>query len=229
MSETVKSLLKTGEQAYHREEISDCRGSSAATCKAVKGITPKKRESNNSSFENETAMAEKFNEFFVTVGKRTFQTTQNDLKDASQSYDNPQHYVTHEHFFRPPPVDMNTVILTIKRLQKTTSAGSDDITLQCLQDSLPSTIPYITTIINTSIVTGKFLAIWKQATVIPIFKNGDKTDIKNYRPISLPPILSKILEKKNNVAINCLPASRLRTTSLTLTAASDRNYQQRPP
>ncbi len=123
-------------------------------------------------------MAEKSNAFFVNVRERTLQTTQNNLNDTSQSQNNPQHNVNLEHLFRPSPVDINTVILTIKHLKKTNSAGSDVITLRFL---LPVTIPYITTIINTPVVTGKFPNICKQATVIPIFKNGDKNDPNNYK------------------------------------------------
>ena len=35
----------------------------------------------------------------------------------------------------------------------------------------------------------------KHADVIPIFKTGSSTDINNYRPISILPLLSKIFEK----------------------------------
>ena len=48
---------------------------------------------------------------------------------------------------------------------------------------------------NTSIVTGTFPTSWKHALVVPLHKNGDTNDISNYRPISLLPILSKVLEK----------------------------------
>ena len=41
----------------------------------------------------------------------------------------------------------------------------------------------------------------KLTKVIPIFKNGDKTDITNYRPISVLSFFSKFFEKTIN---NCL-------------------------
>jgi hypothetical protein len=35
----------------------------------------------------------------------------------------------------------------------------------------------------------------KQAMVMPIYKEGDKNECGNYRPISVIPAISKILEK----------------------------------
>ena len=37
--------------------------------------------------------------------------------------------------------------------------------------------------------------IGKKANVVPVFKKGDKQLIKNYRPISLLPIIGKIFER----------------------------------
>ena len=50
-------------------------------------------------------------------------------------------------------------------------------------------------IVNTSIVTGIYPHLWKHSHVIPFYKNGDVDDVSNYRPISLLPIISKVLEK----------------------------------
>jgi retron-type reverse transcriptase len=46
-----------------------------------------------------------------------------------------------------------------------------------------------------SITTGKFPEKLKQSKVTPFFKNKHKSDKNNYRPISVPPLLSKIFEK----------------------------------
>jgi hypothetical protein len=44
-------------------------------------------------------------------------------------------------------------------------------------------------------IQGIFPDRLKFATVRPLFKKGDKRDISNYRPISLLPVFSKILER----------------------------------
>ena len=46
-----------------------------------------------------------------------------------------------------------------------------------------------------SIMTGCFPALWKVSNIVPIPKKGDSASRSNYRPISLLPILSKVLEK----------------------------------
>ena len=36
--------------------------------------------------------------------------------------------------------------------------------------------------------------MWKIANICPVYKKGTKKDVKNYRPISLLPVISKVFE-----------------------------------
>lgn len=56
------------------------------------------------------------------------------------------------------------------------------------------TIP-ITSVCNSSLTTGVFPKIYKKSRVQPIYKSGDTYCVSNYRPISILPTISKILER----------------------------------
>ena len=87
------------------------------------------------------------------------------------------------------------LILTVKGLKESNACGSDGIPLRYIKDSLYIIAFYLTIIINTSIVTKTYPSSWKYPYVVPAFKNGDPDEVSNYRPISLLPVISKILEK----------------------------------
>ena len=50
-------------------------------------------------------------------------------------------------------------------------------------------------IFQSCLESGKFLNEWKKTNVVPVHKKGDKQILKNYQPISLLPITSKIFER----------------------------------
>ena len=56
-------------------------------------------------------------------------------------------------------------------------------------------IPQLVHLFNLSFRAGVFPDSWKEATIIPLYKGGDKTDVGKYRPVSLLPISRKLLEK----------------------------------
>ena len=55
------------------------------------------------------------------------------------------------------------------------------------------TIPYSNFI--ASFAAGELPQAFKQADITPVYKSGDRETASNYRPISLLPIVSKLLEK----------------------------------
>lgn len=62
-------------------------------------------------------------------------------------------------------------------------------------------------IVNLSFLEGRFFPDQLKMSIIkPLFKKGDKTDASNYRPITLVPIISKILFKVMLSRLNHFPA-----------------------
>jgi len=93
------------------------------------------------------------------------------------------------------PTDPNEVMKLISSLKPKTSSGYDGISSKFLKLTKQVLSVPICNIINLSLSTGIVPSGLKLAKVIPVFKSKDKTDMNSYRPISLLPALSKILEK----------------------------------
>ena len=80
-------------------------------------------------------------------------------------------------------------------IDTTKSNGPDGISGKMLKSTASSITPALTKLFNLSIKLGKLPAEWKLARVNPIPKQGSKSDPSNYRPISLLPVISKLMEK----------------------------------
>ena len=83
----------------------------------------------------------------------------------------------------------------IKSLNINKAKGSDGISAKFVKISDDIIDCHIANIINKNISNKKFSENAKTATVRPIFKKGDRTEIKTYRPVSLSNIFTKILER----------------------------------
>ena len=93
------------------------------------------------------------------------------------------------------PVTPEAVSKVIAGLKNSKSTGNDYIDTRIIKLAGQSILPAITHIINLSISHSKFPDIWKIAKVVPLLKKGDPLEPKNYRPVALLPVLSKILER----------------------------------
>ena len=92
------------------------------------------------------------------------------------------------------PVDRHEVKNVILLL-KNSSSGSDSISAKIVKCSIDIYLDTLTHIINLSLSQGVFPSQLKTAKVIPLYKSNDKQLIKNYRPVSLLSVFSKIFER----------------------------------
>jgi len=94
-----------------------------------------------------------------------------------------------------PPVNKDYVLKSLANLVSHKATGLDGITSKILKISAPVISSHLTTIFNQSIESGIFPSQWKTARITPVFKSGDHSNADNYRPISILPIISKLLER----------------------------------
>ena len=89
------------------------------------------------------------------------------------------------------PIEISNILKTFKGKL---SAGPDQIPTKVLKSSSNNILLSLSHIFNLSLEQGKFIECFKLATVCPVYKKGDKNNIKNYRPVSLLSNVSKLLE-----------------------------------
>ena len=150
------------------------------------------KDSNGKSTKDPKAVAEKFNDYFSTIADK--------LKSKIPPHDD----TTIDHkttlmggvagslFLSPTcPYELEKTIGSLKL--KCTS----DINITTIKaaGNLLGFNEILTQVINSSFEEGIFPEQLKMAKVIPIYKGGSKTEVSNYRPISLLSAFSKIFEK----------------------------------
>jgi hypothetical protein len=136
------------------------------------------------------------NNFFANIGKHLADKTLNDLS-VTQDFlaSNTKLKKFNNKSFFMTPTDENEVESLILDLKPDSAPGIDKCSPVLIKTIRKSIVIPLTHIFNISLSSGVFPEIWKVAIVSPIFKNGEKNNPNNYRPISLLIIFSKLLEK----------------------------------
>ena len=83
----------------------------------------------------------------------------------------------------------------LKKLNKPKGAGLDGISSRLILDCADLIAPQISILFNSSLANGIFPDDWKSARVTPLFKHGERSDIDNYRQVSVISIIGKVFER----------------------------------
>ena len=136
-----------------------------------------------------------FNNFFVNVGPNLAK----DIPDPVASEENNAHIIKRNSCSMfLSAVDEREVIEVVNKCNNKMSTDCNDIDMKLVKSVIGGISKPLTYICNLSFQTGTFPSNMKIAKVIPLFKSGDKHNFTNYRPVSLLPQFSKILEKLFN-------------------------------
>ena len=97
-------------------------------------------------------------------------------------------------------ISVNSVVLEevsncINSIKPRTAIGPDRIPSYVIKGCKSILAPLLLNIMNKSLQECVFPEEWKQAFIVPIYKNGDKFNYLNYRPITILNCCSKVFEK----------------------------------
>ena len=196
----VKNRLKYEETKWQRTSFEQCGSNSAKIWKNVKSILNWKRSgSPNQLFyqgllrTKSQDIADSQNQFFI--GK-----VQDILADMPVASSNPLEKLQNlmsarTCMFSLTAVHPDQVNKIISTLTNSSAFGLDNIDTSIIKLIRAEILPAVTHVINLSILHRKFPTVWKKSKVVPLYKKGDTLNPKNYRPVAIVPILSKILER----------------------------------
>ena len=83
----------------------------------------------------------------------------------------------------------------VKCLPLNKASGPDRISHKLLKETVNSISLPLSLLFNLSLQKGIFPSEWKLAHVMPLYKKGDKSDVSNYRPISVISCVGKLFER----------------------------------
>ena len=125
------------------------------------------------------------------------------LPGATLSTPDAQSLKTNEHNFDTFRTTPREVYDVLSQLKGGKAPGNDGTPPRLLQMCAAGISASLSIIFNRSFNSASFPTMWEEAFVIPVFKKGDRSIAGNYRPITLLPILSKVMERIVQNEISC--------------------------
>ena len=198
----LKDLSK---KLYFKDSVKRASGNSKQLWRTVNNIittkSPKHKsidcvEDNEGKFISDPIeISNTLNNNFISIADNLLSQNNGNSNIEHSSYNNSQYSsCKHINSFFLSPIKVEDIKNYIDSMNKNKSSRSDIPNIQFIKLSVDIIAPVISNIFNHCILKGVFPESLKIAEVIPIFKSGSKSDINNYRPISLLSPFSKIFE-----------------------------------
>lgn len=189
----TNNLIKTLKKEYYMNKINENKNNTKKIWGVVKeslNETHNKSKMhithNNLNITDEREVSEAFNGYFINVGKTMSEQITCDEVLEKRNLNCKTLFLK--------PITEEEIIKNIEKLKNNSSPGIDNIsnkTLKIIKNYIAKPLSYI---FNLCFENGIFPNDLKTSVVTPIFKNGNRTEVSNYRPISIINNIAKILE-----------------------------------
>ena len=194
----VLNRIKIHEKRSHYKEVfKRIRHNSKLLWNVINGIVKKNHDKTTVTellvgdkvVREQLEVCEAFNKHFTSAGKNVQNSIRVNNRDPCKNV------VSNQNSLKLSRVTESQLCSIVMKMQPKRSSGLDNIS-NCLLRDLIHVIKYPLCIsINKSLMSGTFPDLMKIAKVLPLHKSGDQYLTENYRPISLLPVISKVLER----------------------------------
>ena len=150
------------------------------------------RDANGTEHVTSQDKANCFGRFFSAKCSLVDDLNADDLPDFSRRGNSALHRVR----FRPATIKRH-----LRQLDPSKATGPDGIPARVLKHCAKALCLPLSRLFALCFQRGVQPSLWKTANVVPIHKRQSRTAMKNYRPVSLLCIVSKVMEKVVNTAI----------------------------
>ena len=194
------SILRNEEKRYYSTVVKNSHSDIKQTWKVMKKLInknksttafPGKFKCNNQIVTSKKEICNEFNRFFTNVGPelaKGIKTPENcDIYETMGDSNSQSVFLENVTEFE--------LLKLAKNCRNKHSTDCDDLSMYVVRATFASVLKPFKYICNLSLKSGIFPDGMKVAKVIPLFKSGDDELYNNYRPVSLLPQFSKILEK----------------------------------
>lgn len=194
----LNTLIKKQKYNYYKSQIENNMNDVKKIYRIISDATNEKNkykntninfvDEKNSEFLNNTDMANFCNNYFIDIG-----TEMEKKIDVPQNPFIFDYHSTDSMYLKP--VTENEIINQISSLKNHSAPGLDGVSAKLIKLTHIEIAQPMAHIINLIFKTGLVPSYFKQSVVTPIFKDGPKNKVQNYRPISLINNFAKLLEK----------------------------------
>ena len=195
----LTAILRYSEKQHYSDMLELNKMNMKETWKILNTLINKKKKSSQypTQFNDDARkvtgnfdIANGFNRFFSNIGPALARN----IPKGNTTFTNYLNQKVEESIFLNPVTD-EEIIEIVKDAKTKYSKDHDSIDMSLVKLVIPYIVKPLKHIFNNSLQKGVFPDSMKIARVIPIFKTGDVQEFSNYRPISILPQFSKILEK----------------------------------
>ena len=196
----LKNLIRNAKKDYYESCFRKFKDDIKKTWDTIKLIINKNKKPqcipefflvNGSRVSDINVIVEEFNKYFTDIGINLY-----------ENIDSPKDYSFQDYLRTPSAntfcfkkVSESEISKIIDDLKPKSSCGVDGISNKILKYIKTLILYPLTLIINQAIETGIFPDKLKLAKVIPIYKKNEDYLFENYRPISVLPSISKVIER----------------------------------